>query len=68
MPEHSRAIIMKMPRLPARFEIDATHAAGYVSGMKRTLGEYLLIVLLVLIMCATVAGIVIRIYLAITGG
>lgn len=47
---------------------DVEMATGYVSGMKRTLGDYLLIGLLLLVMCTTLAGMGIRIYLAVTGG
>lgn len=57
-----------MPRLSARFEIDADLLNGYVSIMKRTLGDYIAIGLLVLVMSTTAAGMVIRIYLAVTGG
>lgn len=63
-----QVIIQIMPRLSARFEIDAARLNGYFSFMKRSLGDHLLIGLLVLIMCTTVAGIVIRIYQSVTGG
>lgn len=61
-------ILWIMPRLSARFEIDADLLNGYVSIMKRTLGDYIAIGLLVLVMSTTAAGMVIRIYLAVTGG
>lgn len=54
-------------RVAARFEIDADHLNSYVSSMKRTLGDYVLIGLLVLIMCTTAAGIGIRVYQAFGG-
>ncbi len=36
--------------------------------VKRTLGEYLMLGLMALLMCTTLAGMGIRIYLAFTGG
>lgn len=49
-------------------DLDVEMATGYGSGMKRTLGEYLTIGLMLLVMATTLAGMGIRIYLAFTGG
>ena len=63
-----RVILQIMSWPPARFEINAALLNGYVPSMKRTLGDYMLIGLIVLVMCTTLAGIVIRVYQAVTGG
>ncbi len=49
-------------------DLDVEVTTGYGSIMKRTLGEYLTIGLILLVMCTTLAGMGIRIYLAVTGG
>lgn len=49
-------------------DLDVEMATGYVSGMKRTLGDYLPICLILLVMCTTLAGMEIRIYMAVSGG
>lgn len=50
-----------------RKDLDADIPTGYVPSIKRTLGDYLLIGLIVLIMCTTAAGIGIRVYQAFGG-
>lgn len=49
-------------------DLDVEMATGYLSGMKRTLGDYLTIGLILLVMCTTLAGMGIRIYMAVTRG
>lgn len=48
--------------------LDVESATGYGSIMKRTLGDYLTIGLILLVMCTTLVGMGIRIYLAMSGG
>lgn len=49
-------------------DLDVEMATGYVSGMKRTLGDYLTIGIIVLVMCTTLAGMGNRIHMAVAGG
>lgn len=48
-------------------DLDVEVTTGYVSIMKRTLGDYLTISLILLVMCTTLAGFGIRIFMAFTG-
>jgi hypothetical protein len=48
--------------------LDAGIATGYGREMKRSLGDYLIICLIVLVMCATIISAAARIYQAATGG
>jgi hypothetical protein len=48
--------------------LDGEIAAGYGRDMKRSVGDYLIFCLLVLVMCATIVGAAMRIYQAAAGG
>jgi hypothetical protein len=49
-------------RFSARFDIDAVYGHRYECGMKRDLTAFAIIALLLLLICATVAGVAMRLY------